>query len=695
MGLQDAVTKLKGVGPRANALLKNLGIQTISDLIYCFPRRYEDRTQILFVVDCIDGESACVHGTVLSFDESLLKNRLTLTKLIFRDDHDNVGEAVWFRRVAVQAVRSRALGRRVAIYGKVKIDRFRTSLQNPDLTWLPDTDGDISLIPTQGLVPVYALTDGLTQSQLRVWVSNALSQYAPSMVDGLPGVLRAKHGYNHIMTCLKYMHNPTNAEEGEAARQRFAYEELLVLQTFLQMRRLQDSQKQAPPLRQSNIFEDQFVSNLPFVLTPEQMTVLMEIRTDLSTTKPMLRLLQGDVGCGKTVVAAGALLQAVANSKQAVFLAPTEILARQQLSALRSIIEPFGISVEYLSGNVPDGRRRSIIERLSAMETMVLVGTHAILEDSIPIPNLALAVVDEQHRFGVIQRNLLMRKPIKGTCHMLLMSATPIPRTLTQVTLGDMDVSTIESLPIGRRPIKTHVKSHAHREMVYAGLCSLVAKGQQGYVVCPKIGTGAADELASVVSLYNQLSAGWLAGLRIGMVHGQQRDDERLATMDAFRQGLLDVLVATTVIEVGVDVSNAVAIIIESADCFGLAQLHQLRGRVGRGTEQSFCVLVMSENPTDIGQDRLRIMTSTTNGFMIAEEDVRLRGPGDVIGSRQSGLPSLYVTDLTKDVDLILHASTDAMWLLDQYKLPYGSDVALFLDRVCALEFKMEGGARA
>jgi ATP-dependent DNA helicase RecG len=378
----------------------------------------------------------------------------------------------------------------------------------------------------------------------------------------------------------------------------------------------------------------------------------------------MLRLVQGDVGCGKTIIAAAALLTALACGYQGAFLAPTELLARQQLIVLRNYLEPLGYRVEFLSGSVSERTRRPLLESLAAGEPMIIVATHAILEASVKLPRLAISVIDEQHRFGVGQRNALMTKPVDGISHMLLMSATPIPRTLTQVTVGDVEVSTIKTLPIGRKPIRTHVREQSQRAKVYEGVRTVIADGGQAYVVCPAISPDGEESSESVVGLYADLSGGWLSQCRLGMVHGQLREEERSQVMDAFRRGDIDVLLATTVIEVGVDVPRANAIVIEAADQFGLAQLHQLRGRVGRGEKQSFCVLVTSGNPTEIGIQRLSVMTSTTDGFVIAQEDLRLRGPGDVIGMRQSGVPQLRVTDLVRDADLSGDAADDVRDLL-------------------------------
>jgi ATP-dependent DNA helicase RecG len=461
------------------------------------------------------------------------------------------------------------------------------------------------------------------------------------------------------MTAIKDMHAPLSERHHETARRRFAYEELLILHGVLQSRRLLLADKAAPVVTLSQSLFNAFLAALPFPLTSGQEAVIQEIAEGLAMPTGMLRLIQGDVGCGKTVVAAAGLLATLASGYQGAFLAPTELLARQQLTVLRRLLEPHGYRVEFLSGSVPERHRRPVLDQLAAGEPMVIVATHAILEASVKLPRLALSVVDEQHRFGVGQRNTLMTKPQHGISHMLLMSATPIPRTMTQVTVGDVDVSTITTLPSGRKPIRTHVRAQEQRGKVYEGVRKVISDGGQAYVVCPAISPDGNGEVESVIGLMKDLSQGWLRDVRLGMVHGQLREEERTQVMDAFRKGDIDVLVATTVIEVGVDVPRANAIVIEAADQFGLAQLHQLRGRVGRGDQQSFCVLVTSVNPTDIGMQRLTVMTSTTDGFVIAMEDLRLRGPGDVIGLRQSGVPQLRVTNLGTDADLSREAAED------------------------------------
>lgn len=657
VGLQDSVSVIKGIGPKSVRLLAKLDVRTVDDLLRMFPKRFEDRTQTKLLAACTDGEAAYVTGIAASVTESRTRTGLTLTKLIFHDDAGFEGEAVWFRRVYSPAQQAHIAGMRITLFGKVKRGYGKVSLQNPDITVIAPGNG--SDTPDHGLVPVYGLTDGLSQTNLREWVEAGLSMYAPTLTDQLPGNLRAKHQLPHVMTAIKDMHFPASERLQEAARRRFAYEELLILHGVLQSRRLLLADKAAPVVKLSQPTFNAFLAALPFSLTSGQETVIQEIAEGLSMPTGMLRLIQGDVGCGKTVVAAAGLLATLASGYQGAFMAPTELLARQQLTVLRGLLEPHGYRVEFLSGSVAEKQRRPLLEQLAAGEPMVIVATHAILEPGVKIPRLALSVVDEQHRFGVGQRNALMTKPQNGISHMLLMSATPIPRTMTQVTVGDVDVSTITSLPCGRKPIRTHVRGQEQRSKVYEGVRKVISDGGQAYVVCPAISPDGDDALESVIGLMNDLSQGWLRDIRLGMVHGQLREEERTHIMDAFRRGDIDVLLATTVIEVGVDVPRANAIVIEAADQFGLAQLHQLRGRVGRGDQQSFCVLVTSANPTEIGMQRLAVMTSTTDGFVIAMEDLRLRGPGDVIGLRQSGVPQLRVTNLGTDADLSREASED------------------------------------
>lgn len=662
VGLQDSVSVLKGIGPKSVRLLAKLDIHTIEDLLYMFPRRFEDRTQTSLLAACADGEAAYVTGVAESFTERQIRRDLTLTKLMFHDDAGDEGEAVWFRRMFSPAQQARMTGMRITLFGKVKRAYGKVSLQNPDTNVLPNNGGTET--PDLGLVPVYALTEGLSQANLREWVAAALSAYAPTLTDLLPGALRVKHHLPHLMTAIKDMHAPASERHHEAARRRFAYEELLILHGVLQSRRLLLADKAAPVITLSQSVFNTFLASLPFTLTSGQESVIQEIVEGLEQPSGMLRLVQGDVGCGKTLVAAVALLGALSCGYQGAFLAPTELLARQQLIVLRNFLEPLGYRVEFLSGSVSERNRRPLLDSLAAGEPMVIVATHAILEPNVKLPRLALSIVDEQHRFGVGQRNALMAKPTDGISHMLLMSATPIPRTLTQVTVGDVDVSTITTLPIGRKPIRTHVRAQNQRLKVYEGVRTVIADGGQAYVVCPAISPDGEESLESVVGLFDDLSRGWLRHCRLGMVHGQLKEEERSQVMDAFRRGDIDVLLATTVIEVGVDVPRANAIVIEAADQFGLAQLHQLRGRVGRGDQQSFCVLITSSCPTEIGLQRLSVMTSTTDGFVIAQEDLRLRGPGDVIGLRQSGVPQLQVTDLVRDADLSRDASDDARELL-------------------------------
>lgn len=665
VGLQDSVSVLKGIGPKSVRLLAKLDVHTVGDLLTMFPRRFEDRTKTTYLSDCIDGEAAFVTGVAGLFSERQIRKNLSLSKLTFRDDAGVEGEAVWF---VPKAKLARIHGMRISLYGKVKRAYGRISIQNPDIALLSSDQQDA--IPSLGLVPVYALTEGLTQANLREWVEAALTTYAPTLPDDLPRVLRAKHGLPHQMTAIKDMHVPVSSKQLEAARRRFAYEELLTLHGVLQSRKLLLSGKSAPRVAMDPALIASFRQSLPFTLTAGQEDVIADVLNGLSSTNGMLRLIQGDVGCGKTVVAAAGLLAAVASGYQGAFLAPTDLLARQQLLVLKSMLEPLGHRVELLNASIPERQRKTLLDFLAAGEPVVVVGTHAIIEENVLLPRLALAVIDEQHRFGVGQRNALMTKPTDGIAHMVLMSATPIPRTLTQVTVGDVEVSTISSLPQGRKPIRTHIRDQNQRAKVYDGVRAVVEDGGQAYIVCPAIAQDGNDSPESVIGLFADLSNGWLKGYRLGIVHGKLREEERTQVMDAFRRGEIDVLIATAVIEVGVDVPRANAIVIESADQFGLAQLHQLRGRVGRGDKQSFCVLITSPNATDIGIQRLNVMSSTTDGFVIAQEDLRLRGPGDVIGLRQSGVPQLRVTDLSRDNDLSQAAAEDAREILEKPNQP-------------------------
>jgi len=511
-------------------------------------------------------------------------------------------------------------------------------------------------------VPIYPLTEGIRQKRMRQIIWNAV-QYAHLAPEILPRSVRERLGLMPIQQAIAQIHFPDSEQAIDPARQRLVFEEFFLMQLGVGMQRQRTRQERGIAMRiDADRLNEMLHRIVPFELTNAQKRVIREIWSDMAQPHPMNRLLQGDVGSGKTIVAAAAILAAVDNQYQAAMMAPTEILAEQHYINLHRLFQPLGICVELLVGRLSNKQRQQARERIATGRGMVAVGTHALIQEGVEFARLGLAIIDEQHRFGVLQRAALRDKGVMP--HVLVMTATPIPRTLTLTLYGELDVSIIDELPPGRKPVRTHWKTPEERLKVYAGVRKLIEEGRQAYVICPLIDESDKLQVRAAEQMAEHLQKDVFPDLRVGLLHGRMKPAEKEAVMDAFRAGELQILVSTTVIEVGVDVPNAAAIVIEDADRFGLAQLHQLRGRVGRSEHQSYCVLIANPKSDD-GQRRMDIMTRTNNGFLIAEEDLRIRGPGEIYGTRQSGMPSFRVADLVKDMRLLEVARQEAFHLLE------------------------------
>jgi ATP-dependent DNA helicase RecG len=553
---------------------------------------------------------------------------------------------------------------KIVLAGKVGLYNRQKTMENPE--W--ERVGE-DLTHTGRLVPVYPLTQGLSQRVLRRAVKEAVDSYVGGVEETLTEDVRRRHGLVALATALRQIHYPDSPEKYEAARRRLAFEELLCVQIAVMERRLAWEQGRAAVFKIDGVLDD-YTASLPFALTGAQRRVMGEIVSDIESSRPMARLLQGDVGSGKTAVAGAALVIATANGYQGALMAPTEILAEQHyrtISRLLSNIEVGGrhLRVELLVGSQTAATKRGLAEAVAAGEIDVIVGTHALIQDAVSFKRLGIAVVDEQHRFGVMQRQALRERAISAeteTPHLLVMSATPIPRTLALTFFGDLDVSVIDEMPPGRKPIETTWIAPDRRSSAYGFVREEIGKGRQAFVVCPLIEESEAIQSRSATQEYERLSREIFPELRCGLLHGKMAAADKDLVLAAFRDHRLDILVATTVIEVGIDIPNASVMVIEGADRFGLAQMHQLRGRVGRGAEQSYCLL-LSDDPSWQAQERLKLLETVDDGFKLAEHDLRLRGSGDLFGTRQSGLPEMQAADLS-DTDLIEKARQEAISLL-------------------------------
>ncbi|MDD2420861.1 MAG: ATP-dependent DNA helicase RecG [Heliobacteriaceae bacterium] len=650
------VQYVRGVGPRRAEQLKRLGIITVSDLLWHLPLRYFDRRRITEIAAIRGPGEVNVSGTIRAYQQRQSRRGLT----IFRgtlDDGTGSLPLVWFNRHHLPA--KYPPGCAVVVSGKIEFRYGRPELQVGEI----ESQEEAGLHTTR-VVPVYPATDGLNQRFLRGLFQRVLTDFPGVMTGVIPPPVLAGHGLADLKMAFEWVHFPADLAQAEAGRRRLAFEEIFLVQTTWQVIRRQ-RENRATGFRHLPAEEamQTFRALLPFALTQAQERVIAEIAHDMETGRVMNRLLQGDVGTGKTVVAAAAVVKAVASGFQAVLMAPTEVLAEQHAIGWQRLLFPLAIPVGHLAGSLGRGQRAGVLQGLAEGSLPVVVGTHALLQNDVRFKRLGLVVIDEQHRFGVRQRATLWGKGSQPD--LLVMTATPIPRTLAITLYGDLDVSVLDERPPGRQPVKTyHVGSKAWPR-IFNLIRNQVAGGHQVYVICPVIEETAALDLAGVETRYRQLSQEVFADLKVGMLHGRLKKEAKAAVMEAFHRGEIDILVATTVVEVGVDVPNATVMVIEDAERFGLAQLHQLRGRVGRGMALAYCILV-ADRLTPEGRARMQAMVATNDGFCLAEEDLRLRGPGDLLGTRQSGLLLFKAADMIKDNDLFAQAKVAAQAWLQQ-----------------------------
>lgn len=645
---------LKGVGPRRAAHLKRAGIETVADLLSHFPKRYEDRRFPIPPAQMRDGETVWARGRVLGGSTKRIGKGRTLTKLALEQDGDGF-YAVWFNQPyvlqrLVPGTRVAVVGRCRRRYGVVEITVGEYETEAPD--------GPVS---TGRIVPVYALTEGLNQNALRTMVRSALEASRGNRPEPLPPGLRARYALPDAETAYAHMHYPPSFEDAEAARRRLVHAECFLFQLAVQKVRLGGTGQKTFRHAPDGPLVDALRHSFPYRFTAAQERVWAEISADMQRAEPMRRLLQGDVGAGKTIIALLALAKCVEAGLQGAFMAPTEILAEQHYDRIRRTLHPLDISVDLLTGGLSPRERERVSARVRAGCARIVVGTHALIQESVQFDRLGLIVIDEQHRFGVRQRMMLQDKG--AAVDALMMTATPIPRTLALTVYGDLDVSVMDELPPGRRPVSTHLISPGRLPRVYRFIRREVRAGRQAYIICPLIEESEKLQNEAAVKIHAELRAGPLRGVRVGLLHGRLPGEEKARVVSGFANGAVDVLVATTVVEVGVDVPNATIMVIFDAERFGLAQLHQLRGRVGRGGEKSWCILV-GRPVTAEARERLRAIVKTNDGFELAETDLRLRGPGEFLGTRQAGLPGFKITDLMRDWKVMEAMRREAQTLL-------------------------------
>jgi len=649
--LKSPVTAAPGVTSALARRLEYLGVRTIEDLLYLFPRRYDDFSHLKTINQLRYGEEVTVIGVVWEAKNQQTRKGMNLTRAVISDGTGTV-DATWFNQPYL--VRQLSPGRRIVLSGRVDQYLGHLTFQSPQ--WEPWTG---ELTHTGRLVPVYPLTEGVTARRLRTLIKSVIEHWAPHLVDCLPTSLRQSCNLVDVITAIRQIHFPDDGDSLARARHRLCFEEFLLIQLGVLNPRFSWRQQPGRPMALDQTTLSAFINALPFTLTPAQQRVLREIANDLQQSHPMSRLLQGDVGSGKTVVALAAMLAAVANDMQAVIMAPTEVLAEQHHRTLTTILREVEDKVReqdgtvarlvsqtrigLLTGSLSQVEKEERRCQIAAGEVDIVVGTHALIQEGVTFKDLGLAIIDEQHRFGVAQRAALRQKGYNP--HVLVMSATPIPRTLALTIYGDLDLSIIDELPPHRQKIITKWLAPLERERAYAFLRAQVEKGRQAFIICPLIEESEKVEARAAVSEYRRLQDKVFPDLRLGLLHGRMKSADKEEVMARFRRGEYDVLVTTPVVEVGIDVPNATVMLVEGADRFGLAQLHQFRGRVGRGEYQSYCLL-LAESPSFEGEQRLKIIETTDDGFLLAEEDLKMRGPGEFFGTRQSGLPDLKVAKL-------------------------------------------------
>lgn len=681
MKLADSIQYVKGVGPKKKVELNRLGIKTVYDLLTYYPRTYEDQSVLTKIADLKAGCQATVAGVIVNVSDRQGGRRgmTIITALI--GDGSGFLQITWFNQKYLK--KQLKPGSRVFVTGKVSYayggrGQFAMS-QLASFQILGEADEAETLT---GIMPVYGATEKLNQKFFRKIIKELFASEL-EVEEIIAEPIKVKYNLLNRFEALKNIHFPENFTELKIARARLAFEELYMIQCGLLLlkKRVQEKKSGVRHLADSNLLK-QVLTALPFKLTHDQAKTWQEIKHDMESSVPMRRLVQGDVGSGKTVIALLALVKTVENGYQGALMAPTEILASQHYESFQKLLSDFGIRVGFLSGRLTKKKREEMYALLAEQKIDIVIGTHALIQEGVHFAKLGLVVTDEQHRFGIDQRAELEKKG-ELTPDVLVMTATPIPRTMTLTVYGDLDVSLIQELPPGRQPIRTFVRTPDRRELIYQYVLTQLKAGRQAYVVCPLIEMNEESDLPSAEEVYDELRFGFFRGVPCGLVHGRMKPVEKEQIMQAFYEDKIKLLVATTVIEVGVNVPNASIMVIEHAERFGLAQLHQLRGRIGRGEYKSYCILV-SDMKTENAKERLKIMATTSDGFKLAEADLKMRGPGQFFGTLQHGLPDLKIADVLGDMDILFKAREAA-----EETLQHKYDISLILKHL-ALQYQQQ-----
>src|SRR5512139_2858289 len=664
VGLESPVTVISGIGPAIAEKLERLGVKTIRDLLYLFPRRYDDYSNLRPINRLQYGDEVTIMGTVWDAGDKRVRGGASIFQAIISDGSGTI-QCTWFNPYIGNQIKR---GVQIVVSGKVTEYNGRLTFSSPEFELL-----DNELLNTARIVPIYPLTEGLSNRALRKFTRRTVDYWSPRIEDNLPDSVRHSAGLMSLPTAFVQIHFPDSMPALEAAQRRMAFDELFLLQLGLlrQKQQWRGENGRALEAARDRALLGAFIQSLPYLLTEAQRRVIDDILRDVAAPHPMSRLLQGDVGSGKTVVAAAAMFLAAQSGAQAAIMAPTEILAEQHYKSLSKLFEkvnaqgvPQPLTVRLLTGSTPQSERDVILAEIADGRANIVVGTHALIQETVAFHDLTLAVIDEQHRFGVAQRAMLRQKGRFANPHVLVMTATPIPRTLALTLYGDLDLSVIDQMPPGRQPIETRIVLPTERERAYSFIRAQIEKGRQAFIICPLVEESDKIEAKAGFEEHSRLQRHVFPHFLLGLMHGRMRPDDKDAAMRAFASNEIQILVSTSVVEVGIDVRNATLIMIEGAERFGLAQLHQFRGRVGRGEHKSFCLLQTDLSASDI-TERLKAVEASTDGFVLAEKDLQLRGPGQFFGTRQSGLPDLHMTNVT-DARLIDLARREADKLLSK-----------------------------
>lgn len=655
--LSQPLQFVKGVGPNRAVLLEKLGLRTAADLLFYFPRSYQDFTKLDRIADLEASQDANILGTVCDIDQMVSGNGTHILYVLIAQERTFL-RGVWFNQPYM--TQKFNIGQRVLFRGRAKLSGGRFQMNHPNVTWL---DSDQNVEDHVQLTPIYALTDGISQRQMRTIIGGAVQTYTPLVQEAFPDQLRDRLDVCGIADALYQIHSPRNQEEVEEAKSRLVYQELFILQLAIAIRRNRiRTQNVSPSLEMTPKIQSRILGRLPFDLTETQMQALKEIATDMGQSYPMNRLIHGEVGSGKTVVALAAMLVAVAHGYQATIMAPTEILARQHYQSFQQLLKNSRVRLGLWTGSIKAKTRREQAALVEAGEIDIVVGTHAVVASELKFARLGLVVIDEQHKFGVKQRALL--KQSGHDPHYLVMTATPIPRTISMTLFGDLDTSVLQRTSGVGQKVHTYLGQEHRREQWWEFVRKKVREGRQAFVVAPLVDGGEDSELQSAERVFEALSNGPFSDFRLDVLHGKQSPEEKDAAMENFVSGKTQIMIATGVIEVGINVPNATVMTIESAERFGLSQLHQLRGRVSRGHHPGFvCAFSTKDNPEE--NERLKAFAETDSGFELAEVDLKIRGPGNLFSTQQSGFPPLMIADLIRDADVVARAQIDARELIE------------------------------